>query len=387
MREIFLGDLYLVRGGSVDPSKYPDETFEYYSIPAYDTGIPEVTSGASIGSSKKLFEPNDVLLSRIVPHIRRCWIVGKESGYRQIGSGEWITFRSKEVQPSYLRFYLMSDDFNSKFMKTIKGVGGSLMRADPKQVAKFKFLLPPLPLQKKIAAILDEADSYKHKTKAIIDKYDELTQSLFLDMFGDPVTNPKGWEKKPLSEVCSKITDGEHGTVKRVKEGRLYLMARNVGHHSIQLDEVSFITEQDHERIYKRCNPEPGDLLLVCVGATIGRCCLVPNNPDQFSLARSVALIKPLKLLNSKYLLYHFKDDNFQNEIMNSRNTSAQAGLYTGQIKKLGMSLPPIDQQEVFAERVQQIESQKAQAQLSLEKAEELFNSLLQKAFIGELKS
>ena len=100
--------------------------------------------------------------------------------------------------------------------------------------------------------------------------------SLFLDMFGDPVTNSKGWEIKTLNDVCSKITDGEHGTVKRLKFGKLYLMARNVGHHSIVLDEVSYISQEDHERIYKRCNPETGDLLLVCVGATIGRCCLVP---------------------------------------------------------------------------------------------------------------
>ncbi|MCB0749338.1 MAG: restriction endonuclease subunit S, partial [Ignavibacteriae bacterium] len=209
MKKIVLGELYQSKGESVNPSQFPDETFEYYSIPAYDTGVPEITKGKEIGSSKKLFQSDDVLLSRIVPHIRRCWIVEKGNGLRQIGSGEWITFRSKEVVPSYLRYYLLSNDFNAKFLKTIKGVGGSLMRADPKQVARFEFLLPPLNQQKKIAAILDAADTYRQKTKALIEKYDQLTQSLFLDMFGDPVSNPKGWDIKTFNEVLG-IRNGKN---------------------------------------------------------------------------------------------------------------------------------------------------------------------------------
>ena len=75
----------------------------------------------------------------------------------------------------------------------------------------FEFSLPPLDQQKKIAAILDAADAYRQKTKALIEKYDELTQSLFLDMFGDPVTNPKGWENKTIEH----ITIMEKGSIKR----------------------------------------------------------------------------------------------------------------------------------------------------------------------------
>ena len=70
--------------------------------------------------------------------------------------------------------------------------------------------LPPLPTQKNIAAILDEGEKLRQLNKQLIQKYDALTQSVFLDMFGDPVTNPKGWEKKTLKKVCFKITDGSH---------------------------------------------------------------------------------------------------------------------------------------------------------------------------------
>jgi type I restriction enzyme S subunit len=78
------------------------------------------------------------------------------------------------------------------------GRGATFKEISKTIVQRFEIPLPPLEEQKRIAGILDEADLVRKKTQALIDKYDELAQSLFLDMFGDPVTNPKGWEVKPL---------------------------------------------------------------------------------------------------------------------------------------------------------------------------------------------
>ena len=328
----------------------------------------------------KTCESDDILIGRYGASVGK--ICTGLSGAYNVALIKTIPDKNK-ISRDYLLHLLKGNSFQN----FILNVGSRAAQAgfNKDDLEGFTFSLPPLDQQKKIAAILDAADAYRQKTKVLIEKYDELTQSLFLDMFGDPVTNSKGWEIKTLNDVCSKITDGEHGTVKRLNSGKLYLMARNVGHDSIVLDEVSYISQEDHERIYKRCKPETGDLLLVCVGATIGRCCLVPFDFDEFSLARSVALIKPNSQFNSLFLLHHFKDLHFQNEIQNSRNTSAQAGLYTGQIKKLKVIVPPIELQNQYAERVQVIEAQKAQAQASLAQAEDLFNSLLQRAFKGEL--
>src|SRR5437870_2949928 len=104
-----LGDIMVPRSGSVDPSKSPSEVFDLYSVPAYDNGIPEATAGRNIGSAKQVIQPGDVLLSRIVPHIRRAWVVGDYRERRMIGSGEWIIFRSKRFHPSYLRHCLLAD--------------------------------------------------------------------------------------------------------------------------------------------------------------------------------------------------------------------------------------------------------------------------------------
>jgi len=199
-----LGDLMASRVPSLDPSKYPKEVFELWSIPAFDTGQPEITEGANIGSSKKCVEPNDVLLSRIVPHIRRAWVVSKsQNEMRQLASSEWIVFRDESFYPDYLRHALTSDSFHARFMQTVAGVGGSLLRARPDGVKKIKIPLPPLEEQRRIAAILDKADGVRRKRKEAIRLTEELLKSTFLEMFGDPVTNPKGWRKISLGELLA----------------------------------------------------------------------------------------------------------------------------------------------------------------------------------------
>lgn len=298
------------------------------------------------------------------------------------------TMRFKELPEkkgtlNFLKYFLQTNDFKSQLRKLI--TGSAQLNFGPSHIRKIEIPLPPLATQQKIATILDQADAIIQNNRAIVQKYDALTQSLFLDMFGDPVKNEKGWEKTVIDKVCSKVTDGEHGTVKRVEEGKLYLMARNVRENYIDLNEVSYIEQVDHDKIYKRCNVEKGDILLVCVGATIGRICIVPEM-ESFSLARSVALLKPnYKMINNLYL-YHYLNTNFmQGIIKTSGNSSAQAGLYTGKIKELPVLIPSIFLQNQFAERVAVIEEQKRQAQLELAKSEELFASLLQRAFKGEL--
>ena len=204
MKAVFveLGELMARRNGSVNPAKFVDEEFELHSIPAFDAGRPDFVNGSQIGSSKQVVQPNDVMISKIVPHIRRASVVGPASGRRQIASGEWIVFRSERIFPNYLRQVLVSNDFNAKFMRTVSGVGGSLLRARPAEVAKIKIALPALSEQRRIAAILDKADALRAKRREAIAKLDQLLQSVFLEMFGDPVTNPKGWPMKFFGEVC-----------------------------------------------------------------------------------------------------------------------------------------------------------------------------------------
>lgn len=143
------------RTSSLDPRDFRDEQFDLFSVPSYSTYTPEVLYGSEIGSAKQIVQPGDVLLCKIVPHIRRAWTVPPARGRRQIASGEWIVFRDHGLDPNYLRRFVLSDAFHVRFMMTVAGVGGSLMRARPSEVAKIEVPVPPRAEQTRIVNQLE----------------------------------------------------------------------------------------------------------------------------------------------------------------------------------------------------------------------------------------
>lgn len=186
-----LGDLMPTGIPSIDPSKFPDETFELWSIPAFDSGSPEICKGSVIGSQKKCVRPGDILLSKIVPHIRRSWVVKpNDHDLRQIASGEWITFRSTDVVPQFLARFLISDIFHSQFMQTVTGVGGSLLRANPEAIRSIQIPIPPLEVQKEIVAEIEDCQRVINGARAVLDSYNPH------------VPIHPSWPMVPLEETC-----------------------------------------------------------------------------------------------------------------------------------------------------------------------------------------
>lgn len=293
-----------------------------------------------------------------------------------------VTSLSEEILDTRYLFYFMD-----KYVERLRelSIGGVIKYIKLGMLTDAEIPLPPLSEQKRIAAILDKADAIRRKRQQAIQLADDFLRAVFLDMFGDPVTNPKGWELKTLGELCTKITDGEHGTVKRLESGRLYLMARNIDRKgNLDLSDVSYISEADHQRIYKRCGPEKGDVLLVCVGATIGKALVVPDI-GEFSLARSVALLKPGKEIVSEYLLSLINTDALQRQFVSSGNSSAQAGLYLGKIKEIMVPVPGLKEQLRFKEIVNFVK-EKFSSKINGGNLESDFVlSLSQKAFSGQL--
>jgi type I restriction enzyme S subunit len=247
--------------------------------------------------------------------------------------------------------------------------------------------LPPLEQQKKIAEILDNVDNYRQKTKALIAKYDELTQSLFLDMFGDPVKNEKGWEKFDLGNITDLITDGKHGNCSdEPKSGYYFISAKDIYNESINYERAREIPKTEFEEVDKRTNLQAGDLVMVNTGATIGKLAIAKNIHEtrNTTFQKSVAVIKVKRdTIDSVFLKYVFilRLASFSGK----GSGSAIQNLLLSEMRRFKIIIPPLNFQTQFAERVQAIEEQKVKAQASLEKAEDLFNSLLQRAFNGEL--
>ena len=260
---------------------------------------------------------------------------------------------SEEVDLYYLKYYL-------EYRKLDDVISGSAQpQITGKGLSKVKIPLPPLDQQKKIAAILDAADAYRQKTKALIEKYDELTQSLFLDMFGDPVRNPKDWNEVIFTEVLVLRRGFDLPRQDRIK-GEYPIMASNGildWHNEFKVEGPGIVTGRS---------------------GTLGKVHYIEG--DYWPLNTALYSQK-LNGNNPIYLIYLIR--NFRVE-----RFSRGAGVPTlnrNLVHAETIMTVPIELQNQFADRVQAIEAQKAQAKASLAQAEDLFNSLLQRAFKGEL--
>ncbi|MCH4108763.1 MAG: restriction endonuclease subunit S [Lachnospiraceae bacterium] len=364
---------------SISPMAMPEQKFEMYSVPIYDTGHPEYLFGSEIASNKLQVQKNDVLLCKINPRINRVWVVADESEYPCIASSEWIVIRNSEYNPEFLAWYFRSSKFQQLMVSEVTGIGGSLTRAQPKAIAEYPVPIVERTEQDKIVNVLNKINSVITARKTELQKLDDLVKSRFVEMFGDMKNNPKSWPIKSFSEMSEIITDGEHATPKRATQGIYLLSARNVMNHHLQLDQVDYIDELEYGRIAKRIIPSEGDILISCSG-TVGRCCVIPAN-FKCQMVRSVALIRFNKKINPIFAEYMITSEDLQRQIGASKTASSQANLFQGKIAKLQGFIPDEGTQLEFVDFVKQVDKSKVAVQKSLDEMQVLFDALMQKYF------
>ena len=388
MRLRKLDELMVKRGGSVDPSKFKDEVFELLSIPAFDNGSPEFLAGSDIGSSKKVVEPRDVLLSKIVPHIRRCWVVPERNDKRQIASGEWIQFRSDDFYPDYLRLFLVSDRFHSQFMKTVKGVGGSLLRASPAQVAEIVMPFPSLDDQIRIAHLLGKVEGLIAQRKQKLHQLDDLLKSVFLDRFGDPVRNEKGWKIGSLGSYGSfknglNFGKGESGvTVRYLGVGDFKSKAALDDFDSLGFIELNELPAADYFL-------HDGDLLFVRSNGNrelVGRCMAVYPGKERATYSGFCIRyrITDASLL-AVYVAHLFRSAAFRRVLFQGGQGANIQNINQQILSGLPIPIPDEGLQNQFAAIVEKVEALKSRYQQSLTDLEALYGALSQQAFKGEL--
>jgi type I restriction enzyme S subunit len=280
------------------------------------------------------------------------------------------------VFPKYLHYILFvshQKGLTSSFQNKTTGIINLQL---VKYIENLQIPLPPLEQQKKIAAILDAADAYRQKTKALIAKYDELTQSLFLDMFGDPVKNNMNL---PFPKIRG-LTNVSQGMQIAIKERH-----KENGPNRYKYLTVAYLNGRKDEEFIESprasvvCNKD--EILMIRTGNT-GQ---VVTNVEGVFHNNFFKIDWDKKRLNKNYLVYFLSNPGIRRDLLKRASTTTIPDLSHSQFYDINIILPPIELQNQFAERVQAIEEQKVKAQASLEKAEELFNSLLQRAFNGEL--
>jgi type I restriction enzyme S subunit len=291
--------------------------------------------------------------------------------------------KKEVIYQGYFKHY-----FETKYYKrTIRSLaeGANINNLRTGHFDNLEIPLPPLDQQKKIAAILDAADTYRQKTKALITKYDALTQSLFLDMFGDPVNNPKGWGILTVRDI---IEEAKYGTSsKAVENGSYcYLRMNNITYKGyMNYSKLKYINMAE-EQVYKY-ETKKGDILFNRTNSKelVGKTGIITSD-EKMILAGYLIRVRMQERYNPYFLWAHLNSKWAKQTLENMcKNIVGMANINAQELQNIIVLNPPFDLQNQFAERVQAIEAQKAQAQASLVQAEDLFNSLLQRAFKGEL--
>ena len=333
-----------------------------------------------------LLQDGDILISHInsTKHLGKCAIYQGDPPALIHGMNLLALRVDPDVAASrYVYWMLSSTGFRRKLPRITKdSVNQSSFNIS--RYKKLEIPVPPLADQKRIAGILDAADALRAKSREALAQLDTLTQSIFLDMFGDPATNPKGFERSTIGLVSERVTDGEHLTPKRTTEGIKLLSARNIRDGYIDFENVDYISAAEYERIRKRCDPSRGDILISCSG-TIGRVASV-DTTEPFSLVRSAAMVRPKRShLRTKFLAHYLRTPDLRAQMLRRANASSQANLFQGQIRELPVLLPPLSQQDNFVVHVACLETLKAAHSAFLKEVETLFASLQARAFRGDL--
>ena len=332
----------------------------------------------------RMVQPGDFLLTNSMsfgkPYIMNTsgcihdgWLVLSPSGY--------------DVDPDFFYYLLGSDFMYTEF--TRRAAGATVKNLNINLVKGVTVTLPPLEEQKRIAGILDAADILRAKRREALARLDDLLQSTFLDLFGDPEN--KSLISTMLEDGLLKLhKDGNHGSqYPRSNEfeesGIPFLSAKCISEDGNLIhDEVQFLNEQK-ARTLKIGWIEKGDVLLAH-NASVGKTILYNGEFDEALIGTSLTAFRPdNEFIESAYLLGALRSNNFQRQLFaNMGQTTRNQVPITAQ-RRLSFPIPPLDLQRSFAEIVTSVEEQKAKMRKHLEQLDDLFASLQQRAFRGDL--
>lgn len=245
--------------------------------------------------------------------------------------------------------------------------------------------VPPLPVQERIVSELDLLSGIIEKKREQLKELDALAQSIFYDMFGDPITNEKGWEVKKLKNITSKIGSGatpKGGNESYKTEGISLIRSLNVHNNSFVYKDLAYIDDNQAETL-KNVTIEENDVLLNITGASVARCCVVPSNVLPARVNQHVAIIRAREILNNTFLCYLLTSHSYQQELISigKCNGATREAITKGQLENLDIPIPPLPLQHQFATKIEAIEKQKELIKQSISETETLFNERMQHYF------
>lgn len=288
------------------------------------------------------------------------------------------------IDATYLSQMLETPPVRRQADKLARGVAQKTVTLS--SLRDFEIPLPPLDEQKRIAAILDKADQLRQKRRQAIALLDSLTQSIFLEMFGDPVSNPKGWPTVSVDDLCALVVDCVNRTAPLAEHPTAFKMIRttNVKNGNLLLSEVRYVEAEVFQRWNRRATPEIGDVLLTRE-APVGEVGIL-ETPGNFFLGQRLMLYRPdLRRMTSEFLATSFRSAFLLEQFRQSSSGSTVKHLPLPACRSFVFRVPPIELQQKFSKRVLSLKNTLSSQVIMSSQLGNLFASLQHRAFSGQL--
>lgn len=322
--------------------------------------------------AQQCVKSGDIIISTVRPNLKNIAIVNKNDNNLVASSG-FCVLRPNNIERNYLFHYITSDKFTNHLMSLTNGANYPAVRDN--DILESTIPVPPLPTQQSIVSELDSLSKIIADCKETLKDYDALEQSIFYDMFGDPVKNEKGWEVKKLGEVCD-VRDGTHDSPKYLeKSDYILITSKNIVNGKIDYSNINYISKDDYDAINLRSNVEDGDIIMAMIG-TIGNPIIVRKEEYNFCI-KNVALMKFAKAteVGNVYIRALLDNKMYSTYISGLNKGGTQKFLALGTIRNLLTPIPPLPLQQQFASKIEAIEQMKEETKKALQEAETLFQA------------
>lgn len=329
--------------------------------------------------SSELLPPNSVLFSSRAPigHVAINTVpMATNQGFKSMVPGP-------NLDASFLYWWLKCHRPQLEQL----GNGATFKEVSKAVVERIEIPVPPLEEQKRIAAILDQADELRRKRQRALDRLNQLGQAIFIEMFGDKINSVA--TKITIGDVSERVTKGESPKWQGhsyVDDGALFVTSENVGWGELLSKEPKFVPMEFHLGKLRRSKLQSGDILINLVGASIGRACIFESEFGEANINQAVAVVTLTDgPLLSAYLLAYLLSPWGQEQILGSRVEGARANISLTDVRNFEFYIPPTEQLSRFVESVAGVARSCASARNALAAHADLFTSLQHRAFRGEV--
>ena len=346
-----------------------------------ENSIEEYTYNDRPSRADLVGKDGDILFAKMA-ETKKTLIINKETEKYLFSTGFFaISPRNGVITTKCLYYLLNSKTFLSQ--KDKNSSGATQKAITNTGLEKINVNIPPFSKQEQIAKQFDVLTNIINKSHKQLENLDLLIKSRFIEMFGDPVMNPKNWEKRQLQEVCNEIVDCPHSTPNYTNENTGFMCIRTniIRPTGLNWDEIEYISENEFNKRISRRKPHIGDIVYLREGGILGIAAII-NRDVNVALGQRTMLLSPnYDICNSIYICETMNMKSFFNKALEKMGGSASPHINVADIKAFPIPVPPLEYQNDFATFVQQIDKSKFAVQKSLEKAETLYKALMQEYF------